>query len=125
MQNMLEHIGDSVEGKTCVISGSGNVATHAAEKDGQLGGKPVTSPDSDGFIHDPEGLTLEKINWVKDLKTNRRGRISEYVEEFKGASYHAGDRPWSILVIWPRLARLRTKSMGMMPKRSSKTAALP
>ena len=96
MQNMLEHIGDSVEGKTCVISGSGNVATHAAEKMVQLGGKPVTLSDSDGFIHDPEGLTLEKINWVKDLKTNRRGRISEYVEEFKGASYHAGERPWSI-----------------------------
>ena len=95
MQNMLEHIGDSVEGKTCVISGSGNVATHAAEKMVQLGGKPVTLSDSDGFIHDPEGLTLEKINWVKDLKTNRRGRISEYVEEFKGASYHAGERPWS------------------------------
>ena len=96
MQNMLEHIGDSVEGKTCVISGSGNVATHAAEKLVQLGGKPVTFSDSDGFIHDPEGLTLEKIDWVKDLKTNRRGRIAEFVDEFKGASYHAGERPWGI-----------------------------
>ena len=72
------------------------MATHAAEKMVQLGGKPVTLSDSDGFIHDPEGLTLEKINWVKDLKTNRRGRISEYVDEFKGTSYHAGERPWSI-----------------------------
>ena len=96
MQNMLEHIGDSVEGKTCVISGSGNVATHAAEKLVQLGGKPVTFSDSDGFIHDPEGLTLEKIDWVKDLKINRRGRIAEFVDEFKGASYQAGERPWGI-----------------------------
>ena len=60
MQNMLEHIGDSVEGKTCVISGSGNVATHAAEKMVQLGGKPVTLSDSDGFIHDPEVSRLRK-----------------------------------------------------------------
>ena len=75
MQNMLEHIGNSVEGKTCVISGSGNVATHATEKMVQLGNKPMTFSDSDGFIHDPEGPTLEKINWVKDLNTNRRGRI--------------------------------------------------
>ena len=96
MQNMLEHIGDSVEGKTCVISGSGNVATHAAEKIVQLGGKPVTLSDSDGFIHDEQGLTLEKINWIKDLKMNRRGRISEYADEFKEASYHAGKRPWNV-----------------------------
>ena len=96
MQNMLEHIGDSVEGKTCVISGSGNVATHAAEKIVQLGGKPVTLSDSDGFIHDEQGLTLEKINWIKDLKMNRRGRISEYADEFKEASYHAGERPWNV-----------------------------
>lgn len=96
MQNMLEHIGDSIEGKTCVISGSGNVAVHAAEKIIQLGGKPLTLSDSGGFIHDPDGLTQEKVDWIKQLKTVRRGRISEYVEEFKGATYHAGEKPWGI-----------------------------
>lgn len=96
MQNMLEHIGDSIEGKTCVISGSGNVAVHAAEKVIQLGGKPLTLSDSGGFIHDPDGLTQEKVDWIKQLKAVRRGRISEYVEEFKGATYHAGEKPWGI-----------------------------
>jgi glutamate dehydrogenase (NADP+) len=86
----------SLEGKTAVISGSGNVATHAAEKIVHLGGKPVTLSDSGGFIHDPDGLTLEKINWVKAHKTYRRGRISEYCDEFKGATYHEGKTPWSV-----------------------------
>ncbi|MGN6500370.1 MAG: NADP-specific glutamate dehydrogenase [Tsuneonella sp.] len=96
LENMLKHKGDSVEGKTAVISGSGNVATHAAEKIVQLGGKPVTLSDSGGFIHDPEGLTLEKINWVKEHKTHRRGRISDYADAFKGASFHEGKRPWGV-----------------------------
>lgn len=96
MQNMLEHVGDSIDGKTCVISGSGNVATHAAEKVVQLGGKPLTLSDSGGFIHDPDGLTQEKIDWIKELKTVRRGRISEYADEFKGATFHEGQRPWAV-----------------------------
>jgi glutamate dehydrogenase (NADP+) len=96
LENMLKHVGEDIEGKTAVISGSGNVATHAAEKIVQLGGKPVTLSDSGGFIHDPAGLTQEKIDWVKAHKTHRRGRISEYVEEFKGASFHEGQRPWSV-----------------------------
>tara|TARA_R110002073_G_scaffold242073_1_gene404096 strand:- start:915 stop:2273 length:1359 start_codon:yes stop_codon:yes gene_type:complete len=96
MQNMLENIGDSIEGKTCVISGSGNVAIHAAEKVIQLGGKPVTLSDSGGFIHDPDGLTQEKVDWVKQLKIVRRGRISEYADEFKSARYHEDARPWSV-----------------------------
>jgi len=96
LENMLKHKGDGIEGKTAVISGSGNVATHAAEKIVQLGGKPVTLSDSGGFIHDPDGLTLEKINWVKEHKTHRRGRISDYADEFKGASFHEGKRPWGV-----------------------------
>ncbi|HEX7750929.1 MAG TPA: NADP-specific glutamate dehydrogenase [Novosphingobium sp.] len=85
-----------VAGKTAVISGSGNVATHAAEKIAQLGGKVVTLSDSGGFIHDPSGLTQEKIDWVKAHKTHRRGRIEDYCEAFPGASFHAGKTPWGV-----------------------------
>ena len=97
LENMLKHQGDGLEGKTAVVSGSGNVATHAAEKLTQSGAKVLTLSDSDGFIHDPEGLTQEKIDWIKELKNNRRGRISEYCDEFKGASFQGkGARPWKI-----------------------------
>jgi glutamate dehydrogenase (NADP+) len=96
LENMLKHRGNSVEGKTAVISGSGNVATHAAEKIVQLGGKPVTLSDSGGFIHDPDGLTIEKINWVKEHKTHRRGRISEYADHFTGATFHESATPWHV-----------------------------
>jgi glutamate dehydrogenase (NADP+) len=97
LQNMLRTKGDSVEGKTAVISGSGNVATHAAEKIVQLGGKVLTLSDSEGFIHDPDGITQEKIDWVKEHKTHRRGRISEYAVEFKSATFHGGGaRPWGV-----------------------------
>jgi glutamate dehydrogenase (NADP+) len=96
LQNMLTRMGDSVEGKSAVISGSGNVSTHAAQKLVQLGAKVLTMSDSDGFIHDPDGIDQDKIDWIKDLKNRRRGRISEYVEEFTGASYHAGKRPWDV-----------------------------
>jgi glutamate dehydrogenase (NADP+) len=97
LQNMLEANKNSVAGKTAVISGSGNVATHAAEKIVQLGGKVLTLSDSEGFIHDPDGITQEKIEWVKVLKNKRRGRISDYVKEFKGASFTGGgQRPWGV-----------------------------
>jgi len=96
MQNMLTRVGNSVEGKTAVISGSGNVATHAAEKIVQLGGKVLTLSDSEGFVYDPDGITQEKIDWVKVHKTKRRGRISDYAQEFTGAEFHAGKRPWSV-----------------------------
>jgi glutamate dehydrogenase (NADP+) len=96
LQNMLERVGQEIVGKTTVISGSGNVATHAAEKINQLGGHVVTLSDSEGFIHDPDGIDLEKINWVKAHKTRRRGRIAEYVSEFKNATFHAGQRPWGV-----------------------------
>jgi glutamate dehydrogenase (NADP+) len=97
LENMLKHKGDGIEGKNAVISGSGNVATHAAEKIVELGGKVLTLSDSDGFIHDPDGITQDKINWIKDLKNVRRGRISEYCAEFTGASFHGdGARPWNV-----------------------------
>jgi glutamate dehydrogenase (NADP+) len=94
--NMLATKGQDLNGKTAVISGSGNVATHAAEKVTALGGKVVTLSDSAGFIHDPDGMTQEKINWVKDLKNKRRGRISEYADHFKGSSFVAGKTPWGV-----------------------------
>ena len=96
LQSMLENMGDGIIGKTAVISGSGNVATHAAEKIVQLGGKVLTFSDSDGFIYDPAGIDQAKINWVKDLKTKRRGRIEDYVKEFTGSEFHAGLRPWGV-----------------------------
>lgn len=95
MENMLATKGMDFDGKTVVISGSGNVATHAAEKAHQLGGRVVTLSDSGGFIHDPDGMTQEKIDWVKDLKKNR-GRISEYADHFKGATFHEKVRPWNV-----------------------------
>jgi len=94
MQNMLERVGDSVEGKSAVISGSGNVATYAAEKIRQLGGKVLTMSDSSGFIHDPAGIDEEKLAYIVDLKQVRRGRISEYAEKY-GVAFSEG-RPWGV-----------------------------
>jgi glutamate dehydrogenase (NADP+) len=97
LQNMLKNVGDEVAGKTVVISGSGNVATHAAEKCVQLGAKVLTLSDSEGFIHDPDGIDQAKIDWIKELKTRRRGRISEYAQAFKGSSFHGDSaRPWGV-----------------------------
>ncbi len=96
LNEMLRHAGKEIEGKTAVISGSGNVATHAAEKFTQLGGKVLTLSDSGGFVHDPDGFTQEKIDWVKQLKNVQRGRISEYADHFTAASYHDGKRPWNV-----------------------------
>ncbi|WP_068879366.1 NADP-specific glutamate dehydrogenase [Phenylobacterium sp. CCH12-B4] len=96
LQNMLKTQGKDIAGHTVVISGSGNVATHAAEKCTQLGGKVLTLSDSEGFVYDPDGFTQEKIDWVKDLKNKRRGRISEYAKEFKGAEFHVGKTPWGV-----------------------------
>jgi len=97
MQNMLKHKGMDIEGHTAVISGSGNVATHAAEKITQLGGKVLTLSDSGGFIYDPDGVDQEKIDWVKHHKTHTRGRIADYVDHFPGATFHGdGARPWGV-----------------------------
>ncbi len=96
LQNMLKRVGDSVHGKRCLVSGSGNVALHAAEKVTELGGTVLTLSDSDGYIYDPSGIDGDKLAWVKRLKTVQRGRIAAYVDEFNGASFHAGERPWNV-----------------------------
>ena len=96
VQNMLHHVGDSLDGKSVLISGSGNVATHAAEKALALGAKPLTMSDSSGFIHCPDGLTQEQIEWIQVLKDVRRGRISEAADEFPNITFHADKRPWGV-----------------------------
>ncbi|MGI9243404.1 MAG: NADP-specific glutamate dehydrogenase [Verrucomicrobiales bacterium] len=97
-ENMLNHRGDSMEGKTIAVSGSGNVAIYTIEKATELGGKVVTASDSSGFIHDPDGIDPEKLAFLKELKEVNRGRISEYVETYSAASFHPGERPWSVPV---------------------------
>lgn len=97
-ENMLNNIGDSLKGKICAVSGSGNVAQYTVEKALQLGAKVVTLSDSSGFIHDPDGIDEEKLAFVKELKGVRRGRISEYAEMFNRSTYYAGLRPWGVPV---------------------------
>jgi len=92
---MLKTRGDSFEGKTVAISGSGNVAQFSVEKVLDLGGKPVTLSDSAGYIYDPEGIDREKLAYVMDLKNVKRGRIKEYAEKY-GVEYHEGKRPWEV-----------------------------
>lgn len=92
---MLSTREDAFAGKKVLISGSGNVAQFAAEKILDLGGLPISFSDSAGSIIDPEGITREKLAWVMELKNQRRGRISEYAEEF-GVKYHEGKRPWGL-----------------------------
>lgn len=94
-ENMLNRRGDSLEGKTCVVSGSGNVALYCVEKAIELGAKVVTLSDSDGTVHDPKGIDADKLHWIKELKEVRRGRIREYAEAF-GCEYKAGERPWRV-----------------------------
>ncbi len=96
LRSMLERTRDSIDGKSCVISGSGNVAIHAAEKINHLGGRVVTLSDSGGFIHDADGIDAEKLAWVKELKGVRRGRIAQYADHFKGAQFHEDRRPWAV-----------------------------
>lgn len=94
-REMLATRGDEIKGKSCVVSGSGNVAQYTAEKLIQLGGKVLTLSDSGGFIYDPQGIDEEKLAWIIDLKTNKRGRISEYVDKW-GGEFHDGKRPWGV-----------------------------
>jgi len=88
---MLKSRGQTLQGKICLVSGSGNVSQYTVEKLIDLGARPVTLSDSNGIIHDPEGINRDKLAWVMDLKNNRRGRIKEYADKFKGAKYHAAD----------------------------------
>jgi glutamate dehydrogenase (NADP+) len=97
MEDMLAHRGDKLADKKAAISGSGNVAQYAAEKLGQLGAKVLTMSDSSGFVYDPAGIGGERLEFMKRLKNVKRGRISEYAQEF-GAEFHEGKRPWGVSV---------------------------
>ncbi|MDD5504025.1 MAG: NADP-specific glutamate dehydrogenase [Candidatus Omnitrophica bacterium] len=94
-QEMLDTRKDSLKGKVCVVSGSGNVAQYTVEKLNQFGAKPVTLSDSSGFIYDPKGITEEKLRYVMELKNVRRGRIKEYAAKY-GVDYYEGKKPWGI-----------------------------
>lgn len=93
-EEMLATRGESFRGKTVCISGSGNVAQYACRKAIELGAKVVTLSDSTGYIYDPEGIDLEKWEYVMELKNIFRGRIREYAEQYPSAVYHEGQRPW-------------------------------
>ena len=101
-EEMLKSRGESLEGKTCLVSGSGNVSQYTVEKLLDMGARPITLSDSNGVIHDPAGIDREKLAWVMELKNERRGRIQEYASAWKGARYTAssplqdGNPLWSI-----------------------------
>ncbi|BDW92170.1 MULTISPECIES: NADP-specific glutamate dehydrogenase [Flavobacteriaceae] len=94
--SMLKTQNETFEGKKVVISGSGNVAQYAAEKVMHLGGTVLTLSDSGGYIYDKDGIDEEKLAFVMDLKNNKRGRISEYVDKYPSAEYHKGETPWKV-----------------------------
>ena len=94
-EEMLKKAGDDFQGKKVVVSGSGNVAQYATEKVMHLGGTVVSLSDSAGSIYDSDGFNEEKLQWVMDLKNNKRGRIKEYLKEF-GGEYFEGEKPWNI-----------------------------
>ncbi len=95
-EQMLKTRGEDFQGKTCLVSGSGNVAQYTVEKLNELGAKCVTLSDSAGTIYDKDGINAEKLAFVMDLKNNRRGRISEYLKKFPKAEYLQGQKPWTI-----------------------------
>ena len=97
---MLATRDDTLEGKTCLVSGSGNVAQFTAEKLLDMGAKVVTMSDSSGFIHDPAGIDAKKLAWVKRLKNVRRGRLKEYAEKFDGAEYVETDPSADFNPLW-------------------------
>jgi glutamate dehydrogenase (NADP+) len=90
---MLAKVGDTFKGKVCAVSGNGNVAQFAVEKLIQLGAKPVTMSDSSGYIYDPDGITQEKLEFVKKFRSERK-KINEYVTKYPNAKFVAGERPW-------------------------------
>lgn len=94
---MLREKGESLKGKRVAVSGSGNVAQFAIEKAMEYGAIVVSASDSSGYIHDAEGFNAEKLEYLKDLKNVRRGRISEYADKF-GCEFHEGKTPWGIAV---------------------------
>jgi glutamate dehydrogenase (NADP+) len=94
-EEMLKTKNDTFQGKICTVSGSGNVAQYTVEKLNQLGAVAVTLSDSNGYIHDPKGITPDKLEFVMDLKNVRRGRIDEYAKKY-GCQYVPGKRPWEV-----------------------------
>ena len=92
MRDMLKNRNDSLEGKTCLVSGSGNVAQYTTEKILDLGGKVLTLSDSSGYIYDEAGIDRDKLAYVMDLKNVKRGRIKEYADKYPGAVYTERDR---------------------------------
>ena len=94
-EEMLADKGRSLEGLRCAISGSGNVALHTAEKLIERGAIPVTLSDSSGTVHDPDGITAERLAFARELKEVQRGRLSGYADQF-GATFRPGARPWDI-----------------------------
>jgi len=95
---MLKLKGEQMEGKVCAVSGSGNVAQYTIEKLLDLGAKVTTVSDSQGCIHDPAGIDADKLAFIKDLKNNRRGRISEYADKYTSSKFHKGVTPWNFKV---------------------------
>jgi glutamate dehydrogenase (NADP+) len=95
MEDMLKHHGKSIDGKTAVVSGAGNVAQYTVEKLNDLGAVALTVSDSSGFIHDPGGINADRLAFIKTLKTERRGSLSEYAKEF-GVKFYQGERPWGV-----------------------------
>jgi len=93
LQEMLKTRGIDIKGKVCLVSGSGNVAQYTVQKCIQLGAKPVTMSDSNGYIYDPAGIDEEKLAFIMELKNVRRGRIKEYADKY-GCKYVAGAAPW-------------------------------
>jgi len=94
-EEMLKTRDESVFKKTCLVSGSGNVAQYAVENINRLGGRAVTLSDSSGYIYDPDGIDQDKLEFVKHLKNVKRGRIAEYAERY-GVHYYSGQNPWSV-----------------------------
>lgn len=97
-QEVLATRGENLKGKVCAVSGSGNVAQYTVEKLIELGAKPVTMSDSAGFIYDPDGIDSEKLAFVMELKNVKRGRISEYTDKYKKATFTADKTPWGVKV---------------------------
>ncbi len=95
-QNMLKTKGETLDGKTVVISGSGNVAQYAAQKAIELGAKVVTMSDSQGYVHDEDGIDEEKLQFIMELKNEKRGRIKEYTEKYTNAKFYPDTTPWEV-----------------------------
>src|ERR1035438_10399950 len=99
-QEMLKTKKDTLEGKVCLVSGSGNVSQYTVEKLLDLGAKPVTWSDSDGVVYDPDGIDREKLAWVMDLKNVRRGRIRDYTDQYKKAIFMPSDVKLGYNPLW-------------------------